>query len=87
MKFGLLIEYNMRNIFLNNSYTKCGAETTPRPFSKKIKIEHLSRSIAQSFMQIFFIACQIEDYRSILKLSCRPLAFTSHKACLKNKEV
>ena len=24
MKFGLLIEHNMRNIFLENSYTKCG---------------------------------------------------------------
>ena len=35
MKFGLLIEYNMRNIFLNKSCTKFGGETTPRPFSKK----------------------------------------------------
>ena len=34
MKFGQLIEYNMRNIFLN---TKCGGETSPRPFSKKTK--------------------------------------------------
>ena len=24
MKFGQLIEYNMRNIFLEKSYTKCG---------------------------------------------------------------
>ena len=24
MKFGQLIEYNMRNIFLKKSYTKCG---------------------------------------------------------------
>ena len=24
MKFGELIEYNMRNIFLGKSYTKCG---------------------------------------------------------------
>ena len=28
-----LIGYNMRNIFLENSYTKCGGETIPRPFS------------------------------------------------------
>ena len=26
MKFGQLIENNMRNIFLENSYTKCGGE-------------------------------------------------------------
>ena len=37
MKFGQLIEYNMRNIFVEKSYTKCGGETIPRPFSKKSK--------------------------------------------------
>ena len=45
MKFGQLIEYNMRNIFLVISYTKCAGETIPRPFSKKIKIKHISGSI------------------------------------------
>ena len=38
MKIGQLIEYNMRNIFLENSYTKCGRETAPRPFPKKSKL-------------------------------------------------
>ena len=38
MKFGQLIEYNMRNIFLEKSYTKCGGETNPRPFSGKQKL-------------------------------------------------
>ena len=38
MKFGPLIEYNMRNIFLEKSYTKCGGETITRPFSKKSKL-------------------------------------------------
>ena len=38
MKFGELIEYNMRNIFLEKSYTKCGAEAIPRPFSTKSKL-------------------------------------------------
>ena len=33
MKFGQLIEYNMRNIALEKSYTKYGGETIPRPFS------------------------------------------------------
>ena len=27
-----------------------------------------------------FIVCQVEDYRNLLKLSCRPLSFTSYKA-------
>ena len=28
----------MRNIFLEKSYTKCGGETVPRPFSKNSKL-------------------------------------------------
>ena len=37
MKFGQLIEYNKRNIFVEKSYTKCAGETIPRPLSKKSK--------------------------------------------------
>ena len=33
MKFGQLIEYNMKNTFLETSYSKCDAETSPRPLS------------------------------------------------------
>ena len=28
----------MRNIFLEQSYTKCGGETSPRPFSGNLKL-------------------------------------------------
>ena len=38
MKFGQLIEYNMRNIFVEKSYAKCAGETIPRPLSKKSKL-------------------------------------------------
>ena len=41
MKFGQLIEYNMRNIFVEKSYTKCAGETIPRPLSKKSKLRYL----------------------------------------------
>ena len=34
MIFGQLIDYNMINIFLEKSYTKCGVETSPRPLSE-----------------------------------------------------
>ena len=54
MKFGQVIEYNMKNIFLEKSYAKCGGET----------------------IQLVFTICQVENYRSILKLNCRPCAFT-----------
>ena len=38
IKFGQLIEYNMRNIFLEKSYTECGKETSPRPFSERLRL-------------------------------------------------
>ena len=38
IKLGQLIEYNMGNIFVEKSYTECGGETIPRPFSKKSKL-------------------------------------------------
>ena len=44
MKFGQLIECNMRNIFIKKSYTKSGGETSPRHFAEKLK---LSLSLTQ----------------------------------------
>ena len=35
MKFGQLTEYNIRKVFPEQSYTNCGGDTIPRPFSKK----------------------------------------------------
>ena len=37
-KFGQLTEYNLRNIFLEKSYTKCSGETITSPFSKKTEL-------------------------------------------------
>ena len=86
MKFGQFIEYNMRNIFLEKSYSKCVEETIPRHLFKKIKIEYMSEWIVYSCIQLGFIVCQFQDYRNILKLSGRPLAFTSYKFFKKNKK-
>ena len=38
MKFGKLIECNMRNIFVETLYTKWAGETIPKPLSKKSKL-------------------------------------------------
>ena len=38
MKFGQLLKYNMRNIFVGKSYTKCAGEAIYRPLSKKSKL-------------------------------------------------
>ena len=38
MQFGQLLEYNMRNIFIEKLYTKYGGEASPRLFYKKSKL-------------------------------------------------
>ena len=38
MRFDQLIKYNMRNIFVEKSYTKYAGEIIPRPLSKKPKL-------------------------------------------------
>ena len=43
----------------------------------------MSGSIVESFTQFVFTVRQVKSYRNILKLSCRPLAFTSNEAFLK----
>ena len=50
-EFDQLTEYNIRNIFLEKSYTKYGGETIPRPFSKKSK---LSKYLDQYKTQFVF---------------------------------
>ena len=54
MKIGQLVEYNIRNIFLEKSYTKCGGETSPRPFSTKsilsISLNQQSKVLYCSFL-------------------------------------
>ena len=54
MKFGQSIEYNMKK-FIENSYTKCGRETIPRPLSKKSK---LSVSLDQ-YSKILYILFEL----------------------------
>ena len=77
MRFGQLIEHNIRNFFLEKPYTKCGGKTSPRRFSEESKF---SISLDQYSKVFVFIVCQVEGYQNILKLSCRPVAFTSFEA-------
>ena len=54
-KFGQLIQYYMRNTFVQKSYTKCGGENISRPFSKKSKIEYIFGSIILRFIQFVLL--------------------------------
>ena len=74
-----LVEYNMRNIFLEESYTKCGGETIPRPF---YKIQNWVYLWIKSLN--FYTVCTCAKSKAIerhwdhiLKPWSRPLAITS----------
>ena len=59
------MDYNIRNIFLENSYKKCGGETSPTPFSKKSK---LSISMDQKSKVLYFLLlfyAQVDGYQNI----------------------
>ena len=54
MKFGQLIEYDMRNIFLEKSYTKYGGKTSSRPFSGELKLSISLGQYFKNFCNLFF---------------------------------
>ena len=78
MKLDQLIEYNMRSIFPEKSYTKWGGETIFRPLSKKRKLS-VSLDQLSKLLYSLFIVFQVEGFGTILRLSCRSLAFASYK--------
>ena len=78
IKFGQLLEYNMRNNI--TLYIKSGGGTVPRPFLKSQNLACLWISSLNIYTVFVFIVCQVVDYWNILALSCRPLVFTSYKA-------
>ena len=62
MKYGQLIKYNLKNIFREKSYTKCGGETIPIPFLKKSK---LSISLDQCSKVLFVLFLLFGKLRTI----------------------
>ena len=80
MKFAQLIEYYMRKMFLEKLYGKCGGKTSPRSFSKKLKLSTSLDQQSKDWYTLFLLYDQVENYRNLLKLRSRPLAFTSYKA-------
>ena len=86
MKYVQLIEYNLRNYFLEKSYKKCGGETIPRPFFKKSKLSISLDQYSKVSYILGLLFAKLRTIENILKLSRRPLAFTSNKAFTKNKK-
>ena len=59
MKFGQLIEYNKKNIFLVKPFTKCGGETTPRLFSKKSKLNLSLNQLPKVLYRLFLLYAKL----------------------------
>ena len=89
MNFGQLIKYNMRNIFVEKSYTKCVEETTSKPFSKKSKLSlslhqqsdvnfsiniPVGNNIFHIEMQPVNFACYIPILEQYFSLKCQPIS-------------
>ena len=80
MKFGQWIEYNVRHIFLEKSYTKYGGETSPRPFYEKLKLNISLDQYSEMLQRFFLLYVHVKLCKIILKLRCWPLAFTLYKS-------
>ena len=66
VKFGQLIEYKMRNIYLKSN-TKCGGEANPRLSPKEIKIESISGSTFWHVIEFDFICMSQPSSTKIYK--------------------
>ena len=63
MEFGQLIEYNMRNIFLEKLYTKCGGETIPRNFSEKTKLSIFLDQLSKVLYSLFLLHVKLKTIK------------------------
>ena len=75
MKLGLLIEYNMRNLFLVKLYTRCGRETIPIPFSKNSKLSITLDQYSKVVYILFFFACQRWGLSKVIETKLQTTCF------------
>ena len=86
MKFNQLIKYSMWNIFPGKTYAKCVGETSPKTFSKTLKLSIPLDQQPEILHWSLFLYIQFKDYQKLLKLKRWLIAFTSDKAFLKSKK-
>ena len=85
VKYGQLMEYNMKNILLEKSCTKYGGETSLRSLFKKSKLNIPLDQQSETLHSLFWLYVQVEIYQNMIKLRCWPLHLTLCKAILKTK--
>ena len=65
MKFGHLIEHNMRKFFLKKSYTKCGGKVSPRFFYKNQNWAYISRPTVWYVKSLYLLYILVKVYRNV----------------------
>ena len=85
MKFGQLIEYNMRKIFLKNHTQNVVDKLFPDSFLKSQNWAYLWMNSLTFYTVCFYCMSSWGLSIYVLKLSCGPLTFTSNITFLKNK--
>ena len=83
MKIAQLIEYNIKNIFLEKLYTKCGGEASLRVFYKNLKFSICLDQQSEMLQSLLLLYVQVNVYQNISKLRCLPLVLTLYKAFFK----
>ena len=86
MKFVQLIEYNMRNIFLEKSYTNCGGETSPIPFSEKLKLNISLDQYSKVLYCLFFLYTKLRTIEIYWNWGADCLLLPQIKHFFKNKK-
>ena len=64
----------------------CGEKTSSMSSSKTSKLSIPLGQQPKVLYSLFLFYVRVEGYRKILKLRCKPLAFSSYKAFSKNKK-
>ena len=74
----------MKIIFFENSYTKCGEETGPKPFSKKSKLR-ISLDQQPEILQFFYCMAKSRTTKIYLTQGADHLLLPYMKLCKKSK--
>ena len=86
MKFGQLIKYNIKTSFLKNRTQNVVEKLAPDPFLKIRNWAYFWINSLNFYAVCFYCKSKSGNCRDILKPKCRPLALTSCKAFLIDKE-
>ena len=69
----------MRKFFLEKSYTKYGAETSPRPFSEKLKLSISQDQQSKILYSLFSLYGKVSAIETKLQTTCFHLILSFFK--------